>query len=443
MQTKTTTQQTNRLTEFRQVIYHCAFRKEQEAQFELLDALSATAHAIRAFPELSLSPFFRRQWSSAYAAVERGRQDREWVTRYLSRQITPNREGVVLMPLDMSAWPRPDAATLPDRQLVRGSTEDVTGEDIVVGQPYSLLGWVAEPGTSWTLPVRGVRISSEQTEVEAGVAQVRAFCTARGAAALKRHLHIIIGDGRYGNHRFFGPLRDSECAQLVRMRGNRVLYGRPELTPPSERGPGRPPKHGARFGFMEPETWPEPEQHVSFEDEEHGQVDIRYWNDLHALEDADTPFAVLRIQAHLERDTPPDPEWLGWQGPDYPADRLWRAYLERPTLEQSIRWRKQLLHWTLPEFQANETADNWGTLVTLAQWHLYLARDCVPDRPLPWQAPQETLTPRRVQQGLWELFLEVGTPATMPKTRGNSPGWPAGRLRQHRQPHPVVKKGDP
>ena len=180
METKTTTQQINRINEFRQVIYECAFWKERDAQFELLDALSATAHAIRSFPELSLSPFFRRKWSSAYAAMERGRQDREWLTRYLSQQIQPNRDGVVLLPLDMSAWPRPDAETLPDRQFVRSSTEDVTGEDIVVGQPYSLLGWVAEPGESWTLPVRGVRIPSEQTEVEVGVDRCAPFAK-RGA----------------------------------------------------------------------------------------------------------------------------------------------------------------------------------------------------------------------------------------------------------------------
>ena len=443
MKTKTTTQQISRLNEFRQVIYECAFWKEQDAQFELLDALSATAHAIRSFPELSLSPFFRRKWSSAYTAVERGRQDREWLTRYLSNQIKPNQDGVVLMPLDMSAWPRPDAETLPDRQFVRSSTEDVTGEDIVVGQPYSLLGWVAEPGESWTLPVRGMRIPSDQTEAEAGVAQVLAFCKARGAAALKRHLHIIIGDGKYGNHRFFGPLRDSQCAQLARLRCDRVLYGRPEPQLPSERGPGRPSKHGARFGFKEPETWPEPEQHLTFEDDEYGHVDIRYWSALHALEDAATPFAVLRIQTHLERDTPSDPEWLGWQGPDHPADKLWSYYLERPTLEQSIRWRKQLLHWTLPEFRTNEAADNWSTLVTLAQWQLYLARDCVPDNPLPWQPPQEELPPRRVQQGIWELFLEVSTPAAAPKTRGNSPGWPEGKPRRRPQRYEVVKKGDP
>jgi hypothetical protein len=435
-------QQLNRIIEFRQAISRDAFRRERDAQFELLDALTSHGSHIRSFPELSLSPFFRRQWSSVYAAVERGTQDRAWLTKYLSQQLEPHDDQVVVMALDMSAWPRPDAETLPDRQFVRSATQDATGEDVVIGQPYSILAWVADPEGSWALPVRVARVSSDQTEVEAGVAQVRAFCEARGAEALTQRLHVIVADGRYGNHRFFGPLRDRACGLLARMRCDRVLYQLPQ--PRVHPGPGRPRKHGDRFAFKEPETWPEPDQHLRFSDEEEGEVEIRYWTQLHAREDADTPFAVLRVQTHLERETLPDPEWLGWQGPnDYAADRLWSWYQQRPTIEQSIRWRKQLLQWTTPEFHSLEVANNWTTLVTLAQWQLYMARDCVPDQPLPWQQPQRQLTPRRVQQGIWVLLLKIGTPAAPPKTRGNSPGWPGGQPRQRRQRYTVVRKGDP
>lgn len=435
---KSTTQQINKIIKFRQAIYQQAFSQEQDAQFELLDALSSSG-AIYAFPELSLSPFFGRQWCSAYTAVERGQQDREWLTGYLSQQLQPSCDDVVLLALDLSAWARPDARTLPDRQFVHSSTQDVTGQDIVVGQPYSLLAWVAEPGQSWTLPVRVARISSDQSEVEAGVAQVQAFCEARGTA-LAQQLHVIVADGRYGNHRFFGPLRDSGCALLARMRSDRVLYGQPG----PYAGFGRPRKHGSRFAFKEPASWPEPDQQLKFDDDQFGQVQIQAWSQLHAKEDADTLLTVVRIQTHLEREQPADPVWLAWQGPeDYPADRLWRFYLQRSTIEHSIRWRNQLLYWTLPEFHDNSTADNWSTLVSLAQWQLYLARDCVPDQPLPWQPPQQQLTPRRVQQGIWTLFLKIGTPALPPKSRGKSPGWPKGKPRSRRQRHAVVKKGDP
>jgi hypothetical protein len=436
---KSTTQQFNKIIEFRQAIYQHGFSQEADAQFELLDALTSSG-PIRAFPELSFSPFFRRQWESVYAAVERGQQEREWLTGYLSQQLKPNWDEVVLMALDLSAWVRPDAPTLPERQYIHSSTQDVTGQDVVVGQPYSLLAWVAEPGQSWTLPVRVARVNRDQTEVEAGVAQVQAFCQARGAAALAQQLHVIVADGRYGNHRFFGPLRDQGCALLARLRSDRVLYGQPG----PYAGFGRPRKHGARFAFKEPDSWPEPNQQLKFKDDQFGQVQIQAWAKLHALEDADTLLTVVRIQTHLEREQPADPVWLAWQGPeDYPVDRLWRFYLQRPTIEHSIRWRNQLLYWTTPEFHDNRPADNWSTLVTLAQWQLYLTRDCVPDQPLPWQAPQQQLTPRRVQQGIWVLFLKIGTPAAPPKSRGKSPGWPKGKPRSRRQRHLVVKKGDP
>lgn len=237
-----------------------------------------------------------------------------------------------------------------------------------------------------------------------------------------------MADGRYGNHRFLAPLRDSGCALLVRLRCDRVLYG----PPGPHAGLGRPRKHGDRFAFKEPDSWPEPAQRLVFEDERFGRVEIRYWSHLHALEDADTLFAVLRIQTHLERDQPPAPHWLGWQGPeDYPAARLWRFYLQRPTLEQSLRWRNQLLYWTTPQFQDNGPGDTWSTLVSLAQWQLYLARDCVPDQPSPGAASH--LDP----------FSQDWHPGCTPQTRGKSPGWPKGQPRVPRQRHAVVKKGEP
>jgi hypothetical protein len=94
---------------------------------------------------------------------------------------------VVLLALDLSDWARPEAPTLPDQQYVHGSTQDVTGHHVVVGQPNSLLAWVALPGQSWSLPVRVARLSSDQTEVEAGVAHVHAFCPAWGAATLNHN----------------------------------------------------------------------------------------------------------------------------------------------------------------------------------------------------------------------------------------------------------------
>jgi hypothetical protein len=75
-----TMEQFNKLIEFRQAIYDHGLIRAKDAQFELVDALLLSP-PVRSFPELSLSPVFRRQWPSVYAAVEDGRQDvRWWVT---------------------------------------------------------------------------------------------------------------------------------------------------------------------------------------------------------------------------------------------------------------------------------------------------------------------------------------------------------------------------
>ncbi len=416
----------NKLIEFRQALYDNGFTCLKDAQFELLDALLLSG-PIRSFPELSLSPVFRRQWPSAYAAVEDGGQDSNWLGRYLCNQVP----GAEVFALDTTAWPRPSAPTLPDRQYVHSPTSAIGGSSTVVGHSYSMLSWIAQSRSSWALPVDIERISSTRNAVEVGVAQVEQFCQLRDG------FDLIVGDGSYGNHRFLRPLRDQPCGLLVRLRRDRVLYGKP----PPYNGRGRPNVHGERFAFKEPDTWTEPQQHSEFQDPQWGKVEIQYWSELHARQAHDTPFGVLRVQVHLDKERPPQALWLAWQGPAWPAYKLWRCYQLRWPIESSIRWRKQQLRWTMPQFQSPEASDRWTMLVSLAQWMMYLARPVVEDNPLPWQKAQSDLTPGRVYQGLGAIFTQIGTPAGPPKTRGKSPGWPKGRPRDRPVRYPVVRKG--
>ena len=416
----------NKLIEFRQALYDNGFTCLKDAQFELLDALLLSG-PIRSFPELSLNPVFRRQWPSAYAAVEDGGQDSNWLRRYLCSQVP----GVEVFALDTTAWPRPSAPTLPDRQYVHSPTSAIGGSSTVVGHCYSMLSWIAQSRSSWALPVDIERISSSRNAVEVGVAQVEQLCQLRGG------FDLIVGDGSYGNHRFLRPLRDQPCGLLVRLRRDRVLYG----NPPPYNGRGRPNVHGKRFAFKEPDTWTEPQQHLEFQDPQWGKVEIQYWSELHARQASDTPFDVLRVKVHLEKECPPQALWLAWQGPAWPVYALWRCYQLRWPIESSIRWRKQQLHWTMPQFRSPEASDRWTILVSLAQWMMYLARPVAQDKPLPWQKAQSDLTPGRVQQGLGGIFTQIGTPAGPPKTRGKSPGWPKGRPRDKPVRYPVVRKG--
>ena len=255
---------------------------------------------------------------------------------------------------------------------------------------------------------------------------------------LHKKLEVIVGDGHYGNHQFLGGLKGLECARLVRLRKDRVLYG----SPPPYRGHGRPPIHGKRFAFKEAQTWGQADEEVEFEHEKWGQVQLRRFNKLHAKQDAEINFDVILAEVHLERDKPPSPLWLGYVTghTDYPLETVWSWYDYRWPIEPSIRFRKQTLQLTLPRFQDADTCDRWLNLVDFAYWQLFLARPLVQDNPLPWQKPQTALTPYRVKQGLAPIFCQIGTPALPPKTRGKSPGWPPGRPRTKPKQFKAIKR---
>ena len=85
-------------------------------------------------------------------------------------------------------------------------------------------------------------------------------------------------------------------------------------------------------------------------------------------------------------------------------------------------------------------AQNREMSVPLMTWQLWLAKDLVEEHHLPWQSSQKNLTPGRVAQSLFLLLVEIGTPATLPKTRGKSPGWKQGKKRKKRKTYPIAKK---
>ncbi len=319
----------------------------------------------------------------------------------------------------------------------------VNGGAICVGYPYSLLDWVPKAHQSWSLSVSVKRIPSQLTASEMGVSQIMALSENR--AALEDVLDIVAADAKYGHARFLRPLQEQNCAIVTNLRRDRVLYQKPKE--PMKRKRGRPRVPGERFAFKEPETWGPPEEIIILEDDKFGQVKLERWDNLHGKLDVDVPIDVIRASSHLERAKPPKPIWLAWQAPptvpknlEIDAKTSWRAYVHRWPVEPGIRFRKQHLGWTTPQFHSKEVGDRWSWLVALALWMLFLSRKIVQDHPLPWQKPQNDLTPQRVQQSLPLIFAQFGSPARKPKVRGKPPGWPKGKRRIPKQRFRVVKK---
>lgn len=435
-----TDKQLNILTEFRQAVYDHVFTLRRDALFELLDAVTVQG-PMRSFPWLSLSPTCQRKWHSLYQAVEEGLIDRASLTAFLAHQVPSH--GICYWSLDCTSWLRTHARTLPDRQYVYQPTPLASRGTVNIGYNYSLLDWVPEDNRSWSLSVDVERVRSTKTEWQVGVEQVQRLNEAR--RGYEQVLDIITADAKYSNHKFLRPLRGQRYGLVVATRRDRVLY----RAPTAEEQPhlGRRRKHGQRFAFKEPETWGTPDEFVAFETERWGRVELRRWNNLHARAAADVPLDVIQARIRLEREKPPSPLWLAWQAPstlpahlEVTVKTIWEAYLHRWPIEPGIRFRKQHLMWTVPQFHTPETGDRWSLIVSLAMWMLFLARQVVADQPQPWQKAQQHLTPARVQRGWAALYCKIGTPVAAPQTRGKSPGWPRGRARQRREHHRVVRK---
>ena len=436
---ETTQEHINKIIEFRQAIHTNGFGKERDALSEALDALCITG-SLSSFPVLSLFKGFQRQWHSLYKAVERGKVNDEWLSYRLSRQIP--QKGVQHYALDETAWPRPSARTMDDLQYVYHPTPAINGGSVCVGYPYSLLDWVPEADQSWSLSVSVKRIPSQMTSSEMGVSQIMALSENRADLDV---LDIVAADAKYGNAKFLRPLQKQNCAIVAKMRQDRVLYQQPEE--PKKKKRGRPRVHGKRFAFKEPETWGPPDEITRLEDDKFGKVKLERWKNMHGKLDVDVPMDVIRASIHLERGKPPKAIWLAWQAPttvpedlEIDAEAIWRAYVHRWPVEPGIRFRKQHLGWTTPQFHHKETSDRWSWLVALAVWMLFLSLPIVEDHPLPWQKPQKKLTPQRVQQSLPLIFAQFGSPARKPKVRGKPPGWPKGKRRMPKQRFKVVKK---
>jgi hypothetical protein len=436
---ETTKENINKLIEFRQAVYENGMLSRRDAMFDLLDALILEG-SVSSFAMLSRSSRFQRKWPSLYAAVEDGELDSEWLRKNLVQQVP--QLGICIFPLDGSPWPRPRSRVLDDRQYVYQASSDVNGGTVTIGYPYSLLEWCVEPHSSWSLPVDVRRVPSTQTAQEMGAEQIKALAEARKGCL--EALDIIAADGKYGNAGFLRAVKGLRSGIVARLRCDRVLCG----SPPSPTGKkGRPKVHGERFAFKEPETWGRPAEVIELEDPHWGTVRLECWHQMHEKKGADVPYAIIRACVHLEREHPPKALWLAWLAPSQlPAgmtitvETIWRAYISRWPVEPGIHFRKEILGWTMPRFQTKEAGDRWTELTAIACWMIYLARPIVEDTPLPWQKPQQRLTPQRVQQSIRPIFALIDSPARPPKLRGKAPGWPKGRQRTKKQRHAVVKK---
>lgn len=419
---------------FRQAIYTDCLTARCDALFELGDALLMTPY-VTSPVALSLSPSFRRKWPSLFDALSDGGVDQAALRRVLLCCAPP--DSTPLWAIDHTLWARPDADTLPDRGFYHQPTRVPGGKPVGIGHAYTTVGIVPEREGSWCLPLDQRRISTDQTPVKAGAAQLKELL------AEVDFRPLVLGDSEYGCASFLGEMQGEPCDLLLRVRPNRVLYGEPGLYP----GIGRPRVHGARFALAEETTWGTPDQEWEGKEVSGKRIHVRAWEKLHFKGAAEVKGLLILVEWPDAKGTRRDPKrlWLFFVGETQPAlSQSASLYGRRFSIEHFYRFEKTTLRWNRAQVGDLAASQRWTELVTLVYWELWIARGLVQGARLPWDRnPRKRLSPGQVRHQIGGLLARMGTPAKVPKPRGKSPGRRKGERPKPRPRHPVVKKSKP
>lgn len=419
----------SQLTEFRTSAYNClGFAKD--ATFELSDAILTTRNA-HCLADFSVSPFFRRQWSSVYECLQDCRPNPNKLMELYLQQIPGDETEYITVGIDHTSSPRPYSPTLQERGYHHQPS--ATGK-VTIGQGYSTIAWIPEEKGSWALPLRHERITSWETPISKAAWQLRQV-----TKRLNKPVLALL-DSEYGNASWVNQTVDIEADCLIRIRSNCCLWAEPG----EYSGRGRPRKHGAKFKLNEQSTWWSACETVTIQDQKLGEIKVRTWSQLHFRNSPSVYMNLILVERidSNKKGLLQKPLWLVFIGKKMPSiEKIWLKYLRRFAVDHWYRFIKQRLHWTLPALSTPHQCERWSNLMPLMTWELWLAKDIVKEHRLPWQKSQKNLTPGRVAQSMLELLVEIGTPARPPKPRGKSTGWKPGKKRRKRTRYPVVKKG--
>jgi len=455
----------------------------QDTLFDLLDALSSNTTA-RSVVELSLSPFFRRSYSSItdgidnfFQEAEEGTEKRRMWEQELvgvigSYLVPPQKRKFWLFGIDVTPLPRPFAKKLKDRTYVYEPNTLKGNKPVNIGHEHSVLVYLPEKeegASPWLVPLIVRRVSSKETKNEVGAEEVIDLFSNK-SLPFQGKLKVLVGDCAYsaitflgevyrGNEEEQGEKGSDELVSIVRAANNRTFYHSP---PEIERKQpvGHPIWYGTPFRLSEPETWGEPDQEEWTTWTTHRgksyRVQIQGWHNIkmrgkHGYPMHEHPFTLGRAVVLDETGQPlyKRPLWLivmGKRRNEVSLIETWEAYGQRVDLEHYFRFGKQKLLLTSYQTPDVEHEENWGQLVQLAYILLWLASGLVEDMPRPWEKPQPTekeglASPSRTQRGFGAIISQIGTPAKPPKLRGNSPGRAKGEKPAPRKRHLVIKKG--
>lgn len=480
----------NQLEQFRNDIYEW-FPHRADALMDLLDALSSNTNA-RSVVELSLNPFFRREYSSLHDGIAHlfvpspqrtclpERQTWEdALIRLLVPYLPSPQRAFRLLGTDVTSASRPFARTLSDRTFVYQPNPVKGVKPVTIGHQYSVLAVLPEKTEAnvppWVIPLLVNRVTSQETKRGAGLAQITRLLE---DTSLPFHQEFCVNvvDSDYSAVSYLGGVAPQpNLVTVARLPGNRTVY-RQAASPAqgTSRPRGHPTWFGAPMSLKAPDTWDAPDEVATTTlTTRKGQtytVQLEGWYDLLRRGTRDLPmhqYPFTLVRARVIDDQGKvvftRPLWLvvvGHRRRELSLRDIWEAYRQRYDLEHFFRFGKQRL--LMDAYQTPETSneENWWTMVQLAYLQLWMAREQAHSVPRPWERylprfqavaneDRGTTTSRKnsavpspsdVQRDFARIIRQFGTPARLPKPRGKSPGRSPGHGPGRRPRIAVIKK---
>lgn len=210
----------NTLKSFRHGMY-ASFEQAADTLFNVVDALSSET-AAQSFPELSLSPFFARQWPSLYEAFKDGKIDADRLREvFVQFAPFPCAGQYVFVGVDTSSLFRPDATTSADRTLLPIPNMPERSHAVSPGWVISSVVLLPQEAGQGTFVLDSRRVTSSELATEVAASQVLAVVDLLVARGLRP---VIIGDRGYACAPFLARMTDVPARCLLRVKANRVFY---------------------------------------------------------------------------------------------------------------------------------------------------------------------------------------------------------------------------
>jgi hypothetical protein len=419
---------------YRSQVYE-SFTRGADALFTLADALLAESQG-KSLAQLSLSPFFERQWSSVYEALEDGKIDVHRLRQAGVRALLGafGDHDPIYIAVDTSGVERDDADTSEDRGIIHVSNLPLADKPIAIGWTFSSVVLLPDEPSSWAPILDQKRVPTTQTPIQVAIEQLKALRPLLGDRPV-----TVLADRAYATPQFLRACRQLGYHVIVRLKSNRKLY-RPGGVRIHKNGPT--PKDGPLFQGKYKQTHGEPEAVCQQQDSKGRPIRISRFGDLHFKEDRDLTVKIIGVECGSAKGTKRDPRlsWFVTLDEQIPLQQVPTRYALRFCVEHVYRFLKQDLLWTSAHVRTPEQFERWSWLVAITFNQLYLARDLGQATYHPWERKDRPLTPRQVRRVMPTLLCQLGTPARPCQPRGLAPGRAAGFHPKPAKRFPVIVK---